>query len=181
MHEMSKEQQLYLKTLKKQRLFVVFSQIFLLILFLCLWEISSRLQWIDSFIFSSPSKIFNCFIEMLLTGSIFAHLFSTLKETVLSFVLVTFFGIFTAVLLWYSKRLSEILDPYLVVLNSLPKSALAPLLIVWLGANQFTIVTAGMSVAIFGSICIQTFVVLTLKKSLLSIHLEAIAIMCFAR
>lgn len=152
MHEMSKEQQLYLKTLKKQRLFVVFSQIFLLILFLCLWEISSRLQWIDSFIFSSPSKIFNCFIEMLLTGSIFAHLFSTLKETVLSFVLVTFFGIFTAVLLWYSKRLSEILDPYLVVLNSLPKSALAPLLIVWLGANQFTIVTAGMSVAIFGSI-----------------------------
>ena len=70
----------------------------------------------------------------------------------ISFLLVTFFGILLAILLWSSQKCSEILDPYLVVLNSLPKSALAPLLIVWLGATKTTIIVAGMSVAIFGCI-----------------------------
>ena len=57
-----------------------------------------------------------------------------------------------AVLLWTCPRLAKITEPYLVVLNSLPKSALAPLLIVWLGANERTIIVCGMSDAIFGSI-----------------------------
>lgn len=61
-------------------------------------------------------------------------------------------GLATAILLWWSPSVSEVLEPYLVVLNSLPKSALAPLLIVWLGANMRTIITAGVSVAIFGMI-----------------------------
>jgi len=69
-----------------------------------------------------------------------------------SFILTTLISILIAVALWFSQKLSEILDPYLVVLNSLPKSALAPLLIVWLGATQTTIIVAGMSVAFFGSI-----------------------------
>ena len=73
-------------------------------------------------------------------------------ETIVSFLLVTLISVMLAVALWCSKKLSEILDPYLVVLNSLPKSALAPLLIVWLGATKTTIIVAGMSVAIFGSI-----------------------------
>ena len=73
-------------------------------------------------------------------------------ETLVSFVFTVFLGIGTAVLLWCCPKLSRILEPYLVVLNSLPKSALAPLLIVWLGANIRTIIVAGMSVAIFGSV-----------------------------
>ena len=76
----------------------------------------------------------------------------TLYETLLSFALVILLSLAIAVLLWFSPGLSEVLDPYLVILNSLPKSALAPLLIVWLGANKTTIIVAGMSVAIFGSI-----------------------------
>ena len=84
--------------------------------------------------------------------SIFLHLGVTLYETILSFLLVIAISILMAVALWFSSKLSEILDPYLVVLNSLPKSALAPLLIVWLGATKTTIIVAGMSVAIFGSI-----------------------------
>ena len=84
--------------------------------------------------------------------SIFLHVWVTLYETIASFLLVTLVSILTAVLLWCSRRLSEILEPYLVVLNSLPKSALAPLLIVWLGATPTTIIVAGMSVALFGSI-----------------------------
>ena len=89
---------------------------------------------------------------MVLDKSIFLHTNVTLYETILSFLLVTATSILVTILLWFSRRLSEILDPYLVVLNSLPKSALAPLLIVWLGATKTTIIVAGMSVAIFGSI-----------------------------
>lgn len=107
---------------------------------------------IDSFIFSSPSKIALCFWGMVLDKSIFLHIGVTLYETIVSFLLVIAISILVAVTLWFSSKLSEILDPYLVVLNSLPKSALAPLLIVWLGATKTTIIVAGMSVAIFGSI-----------------------------
>ena len=91
-------------------------------------------------------------VVMILDGSIFLHIGVTLYETLLSFALVILLSLAIAVLLWFSPGLSEVLDPYLVILNSLPKSALAPLLIVWLGANKTTIIVAGMSVAIFGSI-----------------------------
>ena len=88
----------------------------------------------------------------MVDGIIFHHIGITLYETIVSFLLVILISILMAVLLWTFRYLSEILDPYMVVLNSLPKSALAPLLIVWLGANRTTIIVAGMSVAIFGSI-----------------------------
>ena len=84
--------------------------------------------------------------------SLFSHIGVTLTETLVSFFFVVILGVGTAILLWCSPKTSRILEPYLVVLNSLPKSALAPLLIVWLGANERTIVVAGMSVAIFGSV-----------------------------
>ena len=152
MNEFSKEQLLFLKEQKKQQRIVKISRILILLSFLFLWEFSANVGWIDSFIFSSPSKIALCFWGMVLDKSIFLHIGVTLYETIISFVLVIIVSIFIAVCLWFSKKLSEILDPYLVVLNSLPKSALAPLLIVWLGANRITIITAGMSVAIFGCI-----------------------------
>lgn len=137
---------------KVHRRIVCFSRAAILICFLFLWEFTARAGIIDSFIFSSPSQVTRCFLEMVTDKSIFLHLWSTLYETIASFLLTTLISILAAVLLWCSRKLSEILDPYLVVLNSLPKSALAPLLIVWLGANQTTIIVAGMSVAIFGSI-----------------------------
>ena len=85
-------------------------------------------------------------------GSIFPHLTVTITETLISFLFVVLLGAGMAVLLWICPRIAKITEPYLVVLNSLPKSALAPLLIVWLGANERTIIVCGMSVAIFGSI-----------------------------
>ncbi len=140
MSELSNRQKRYLLLQKRHHLIVNLSRLLILILFLGLWEITSRLGMIDSFVFSSPAKIVRCFWSMVLDRSIFHHLGITLYETILSFLFVTGISILIAVILWYSKKLSEILDPYLVVLNSLPKSALAPLLIVWLGANQTTII-----------------------------------------
>ena len=113
---------------------------------------SARLGLIDAFIFSSPSRTVRCFLRMMQDKSILIHTGVTLYETLISFTLVILCGLIGAVLLWSSRNLSEILEPYLVMLNSLPKSALAPLLIVWLGATRTTIIVAGMSVAIFGSI-----------------------------
>lgn len=152
MNELSAGQQNYLNSRRKHRRIVNFSRFTILFLFLFLWEFTANVGIIDSFIFSSPSRIALCFWKMVQDHSIFLHIWTTLYETIISFLLVTVLGVAIAVLLWCSAKLSEILDPYLVVLNSLPKSALAPLLIVWLGANQTTIIVAGMSVAIFGSI-----------------------------
>ena len=146
----STAQRTFLSKYRLHKKFVAAARVLLLVAFLSVWELTASHQIIDSFIFSSPSKIARCFLDMVADRSIFLHLGVTLYETIVSFLLVIVFSILTAVLLWFSKKLSEILEPYLVVLNSLPKSALAPLLIVWLGATRTTIIVAGMSVAIFG-------------------------------
>ena len=160
-------QQQYLKKHRQHHLFVAVCRLLGFLLILTVWELSSDFQLIDSFIFSCPSRIVLCFRELMVDGIIFHHIGITLYETIVSFLLVILISILMAVLLWTFRYLSEILDPYMVVLNSLPKSALAPLLIVWLGANRTTIIVAGMSVAIFGSI-------LSLYTSFISVDPEKI-------
>jgi len=150
--KMSVGQRQYLKKLKRSRQMIQLFRILIFMVFVFIWEISTQLQCIDSFIFSSPSRVIKTIYTMSLNQSLFLHIGITLWETLVSFFIVSVLGTGIAVLLWLSPRLSAILEPYLVVLNSLPKSALAPLLIVWLGANMTTIIVAGVSVAIFGSI-----------------------------
>ena len=152
MPEISRHQKQYLLQYKKEKRLIFTARILLFVLFMGLWEMSTRCGWIDSFIFSSPSLIGKTFLSMCRDQSLFSHIGVTLTETLVSFFFVVILGVGTAILLWCSPKTSRILEPYLVVLNSLPKSALAPLLIVWLGANERTIVVAGMSVAIFGSV-----------------------------
>lgn len=152
MSELSIAQKQYILSQKKHRRTVRIGRSSICILFLLLWEFTADAGIIDSFVFSSPSKIVTCFISMLKDGSILLHTGITLFETFVSFAFVFLFSLLFAILLWCSRKLSETLEPYLVILNSLPKSALAPLLIVWLGANYKTIILTGMSVAIFGSI-----------------------------
>ncbi len=152
MAEPSLAQQSFLEQRKRKLRAITFARIFIFLLFLLIWEMSARLHVIDAFIFSSPSRVYKMFVSMAMDHSIFLHMGVTLAETLISFLLVFLFSLLTTVLLWLFHSLSRVLEPYLVVLNSLPKSALAPLLIVWLGANMKTIVVAGMSVAVFGSI-----------------------------
>lgn len=145
-------QEIYLYKLKRNRIAVNIWRVTGLILLLGLWELASRREWIDSFIFSSPSGIVKCFISMLTTQDLGMHTWVTLKETFISFMLMIGIGLVLAVILWRFKILADIFEPYLVVLNSLPKSALAPLMLVWLGANQKTIIVSGISVGIFGAV-----------------------------
>ena len=148
----SSAQLTFLKQHKRQKIFIKLCQLWILIGFLILWETAVAFHWIDGFIFSSPSRICKTFYEMCMDGSFFLHLSTTLLEVFVSFALILLVGYSMAVLLWFFPKLSKILEPYFVVLNSLPKSALAPLLIVWLGANVKTIIVAGISVALFGTI-----------------------------
>ncbi|OUQ27827.1 sulfonate ABC transporter permease [Lachnoclostridium sp. An131] len=152
MPEPSAAQRRFLKKRQQKMRTVTLVRILIFLAFLLLWEASARLNLIDAFIFSSPTRVAEAFLSMAADGSIFRHTGISLLETLISFFLVFAVSILISVLLWMSRSLSRILEPYLVVLNSLPKSALAPLLIVWLGANMRTIIVAGMSVAVFGSI-----------------------------
>lgn len=138
----------YLKKVRKIRTF----QFFIIIFFLCFWEIGTRLGSVDAFIFSSPTRIIKNFYLMSKDGSIFFHTGITLLETFISFALVNIVGFLVAILLWWNDTIAKTLEPYLVVLNSLPKSALAPVFIVWLGNNMKTIIIAAVSVAIFGTV-----------------------------
>lgn len=149
---LSTNQVLFLANHKKYHSKITFFRFFIFISFLILWETAATLEWIDAFFFSSPSRVLLCIKNLFLEKELLSHIGITLLETLLSFGLVLIFGIIFAALLWYSPTLSDISEPYLVVLNSLPKSALAPLFIVWLGTGTKTIIIAGMSVAIFGAI-----------------------------
>ena len=145
-------QRAYLRQKKREREQVRVFRALLLVSFLVLWEVAADLRWIDPFIFSSPVRVGKTFVTLLTEQNLLRHIGITVYETGISFLLVSALGMAFAVLLWLFPRFSAVMEPYLVVLNSLPKSALAPLLIVWMGANVKTIITAGISVAIFGLI-----------------------------
>ena len=148
----SVNQYLFLKAHRRHHHIIGLCRLLLIIAFLGLWELAARLEWIDSFFFSSPSGIITYLYQMFSDYSFFTHTGITLLEIIISFLLVTLLSLSIATILWYVRSLAEILEPYLVILNSLPKSALAPLLIVWLGTGTNTIIVAGISIAIFGSI-----------------------------
>ncbi|MGL5258705.1 MAG: ABC transporter permease [Lachnospiraceae bacterium] len=150
--EQSQKQYEFLLKVKQKKLVILIIQLSIFFCFLTLWEMATYFNWIDSFFFSSPSKVFLLFLSMSKNFEIFYHIWITLYETLLSFFLVNLFSISFALFLYLCKNLATILEPFLVVLNSLPKSALAPLIIVWLGTGKTTIIIAGISVALFGSI-----------------------------
>ena len=120
----------------------------ILILFVAGWEVSARQGWIDPFLFSSPTRVWELFLEMTAKGELFHHIGITVSETVLGFILGTAAGTALATLIWASPFLSRVLDPYLVILNSLPKVALGPLFIVTIGAGFGSILAMGVAITV---------------------------------
>lgn len=150
--EVSEAQRDYVKRYLRTRNKVLTAQITVFIVLAALWETGTQVGFIDPFIFSSPSRVIQTIVSMSGDGTLFYHIGITMAETLVSFALVNIFGIITAMLLWWNDNISKVLEPYLVVLNSLPKSALAPVFIVWLGNNMKTIIIAAISVSVFGTI-----------------------------
>lgn len=149
---MSDRQREYLRKQKKKKILIQFARMLILIFFLLAWELSSRFGIIDSFFFSSPSKLWECFLMMMQEQQLFTHIGISLLETLLSFLFIMLISVAAASLLWRYEYIAKVFEPVLVILNSLPKSALAPLIIVWLGTGMKTIIIAGISVALFGCI-----------------------------
>jgi len=140
----------YLKALRLERLKVLAAQILLLILLLVLWEVGADHGLVDTFIFSQPSRIWELILEKAADGSLYRHTWVTVLETVVGFCLGTLLGTLLAIAIWASPFLARVLDPYLVVLNSMPKVALGPFFIVTLGTGFLP--TVAIAVAISGII-----------------------------
>ena len=137
----SKEHLLYLKKRKNNKIIVLSSQIGLLVFFIFMWELLAKIGAINSFITSSPSKIINTLGELWTSGDLFKHMGVTLFETLAGFFITTILGTLIAIILWWSEMTRKILEPYIVVLNSLPKIALGPLIIIWVGSGTSAIIT----------------------------------------
>lgn len=147
----------YLRQQKRQKIYVLTVQLIILAGFFILWEAAAALKWINPLIFSQPSKVFELLTVKIQDGTLFPHVGTTFLETFVGFLLGTILGTLLATLLWWSSFLSKVLDPYLVVLNSMPKVALGPLFIVGLGPGFMSI----MAMALAITVIITTIVVYT--------------------
>lgn len=142
------EHQAYLRQRRQYKLKINATQILLLVFVIGIWEIAGRVGWIDPFIMSQPSRIVRTLINLHKEGTLYYHTGITVLETVIGFVSGTILGTIIAFILWWSDFLSKVFDPYLVILNSLPKPALGPILIVWIGSGPLAIITMALLVSI---------------------------------
>ena len=147
-HNYSLEHKKYLRKLTAENLVIHFCQVALLVALILLWEVMANSGIVDPFITSSPSRIVKQLIALIQSGSLWQHVGITLYETVLAFAISTLLGSIIAVVLFMFTPLKRILEPYLVVLNSLPKIALGPLIIIWMGVGTKAIVTMGVLICI---------------------------------
>lgn len=148
----SEEQKNYIASLKKRKRKIIFAQWFILILFIGIWEALGDLKIIDPFITSTPSRMVKNLIVIYGEGTLFKHIFITCYETVVGFLISTLLGSFIAMLLWWSSFAAKVADPYLVVLNALPKVALAPIIIFWMGNGIKSIITIAVLISIITTI-----------------------------
>lgn len=119
----------------RRRWFILATQLAILVLFVLAWEISARQNWINPMLTSYPTAVWAAFTEMLADGSLWAHIYITVQETIVSFVISMIIGVAVATLLWLSPFLYSVLDPFIVVGNALPKIALVPIFYIWLGPD----------------------------------------------
>lgn len=149
---MSKEYKNYLKKIKINKLLVLITQLAILLIFILGWQYLADKNMINTFITSSPAKVLNTIISLYKSNDLFHHIWITSYETIISFLLGTILGIFIAIILWYNKFISKVIDPYLTILNSLPKVSLGPILIIWVGANINAIIVMAMLVSVIVTI-----------------------------
>ncbi len=142
------EHERFLKSVKKDKRNVLITRIFILVALFTFWEIAGNTGLIDPFLTSTPSRMWKSLLKIYSEGTLFTHIFITCGETILGFLLGTLLGTFIAVLLWWSDFASKVLDPYLVVLNALPKVALAPIIIFWVGNGVNAIILIALLISI---------------------------------
>ncbi len=149
---MTEEHKKYLLKFKKDKLKILFFQLLIIIIFLLLWEILVNKGILSAFIYSSPSRIFYTIINLIKANNLFIHIYITLKEVIISFLLGLSLGFIIALILYECPFLAKILDPFLTMINSLPKIALGPLIIIICGANIKSIILMALLINLIISI-----------------------------
>lgn len=147
----SKEHEEYIKKRKKEKYIIIFSQLTILILLIALWQIAADLKLINTFLFSSPKDVINTLIK-LFDENLLGHIKVTTYETIVSFLIASGVGLIIATILWLNDLVAKIIDPYLTVINSLPKVALGPLIIIWVGASTNSIIFMALMISLIISI-----------------------------
>ena len=138
----------YLKKLKKEKRIILFFQILIILLFIIIWQLLADFNLINTFISSSPKEVLLTLIDLHKTNNLYQHIFITVLETFVSFSLGTILGIIIATILWYKPRIYKIVEPYLTILNSLPKVALGPIIIIWCGAGMKSIIFMALLISL---------------------------------
>ena len=169
-YDYSKQHYEYLRKNKRKKVIILTIQIAILVAFFGLWEILTRANILDGFIMSSPSRIIKTISSLYTSGSLFYHISITLYEAVVAFLIATLIGFVIAVLLWWSEYFRKISEPYLVVLNSLPKIALGPIIIIWFGAGTKSIVVMAFLILII-------ITILSLQNAFLSCDKDKILLL----
>jgi NitT/TauT family transport system permease protein len=141
------EHKKYLNKIKRTNLLVHLTQVIIILIFIIIWQLLANYKLINTFITSSPKDVLNTIINLFNRNNLFIHIWITIYETLLSFFLGTLIGIGIATILWWNKFIARVLDPYLTILNSLPKVALGPIIIIWVGANQGSIITMALLIS----------------------------------
>lgn len=148
----SKEHIEYLKKRKKEKRIVCFFRLLIIVCFLIAWELLSRFELINTFLSSSPTKVIETIYQLFQDKTLFTHIGVTLYEVFISFSIATILGFIIATILWSNKIIAKVVDPYLTILNSLPKVALGPLIIIWVGASTNSIIFMALLISTFVTI-----------------------------
>lgn len=144
----SEEHIFYLKKIRKNNFLIRLTQIIIVVLFFLLWQLLADAKIINTFITSSPRDVINTIINLHNTNNLYNHIFITVLETLISFILGTIIGVVTATILWWNDFIAKVLDPYLTILNSLPKVALGPIIIIWSGASMNSIIVMALLISV---------------------------------
>ncbi len=144
----SAEHKNYLKSLKKRNFFIRLTQIMIIIIFIVIWQFLADYNLINTFITSTPKQVVKTIISLNNSGELWHHIWITVFETIISFSLGTIIGILIATILWWNSFLAKVIDPYLTILNSLPKVALGPIIIIWAGAGINSIILMALLISV---------------------------------
>lgn len=144
----SEEHKLFLKKIKRRKILITISQLLILITLIVIWELLAHYEIINTFISSSPSRIVKTIIDLHNQNNLYNHIWITIYETIISFGLGTILGIIIAIILWWNNFIYRVIDPYLTVINSLPKVALGPIIIIFFGANINSIMIMALLISV---------------------------------
>ncbi len=148
----SNEHKEYLKKKRRKTIFVHMTQIFIILFFFIIWEYLANKGIINTFLYSSPSLIIKTIINLIKQNNLFSHLFITISEVMISFIISCIIALFISTILWWNEFISRVFNPFLSNLNSLPKVALGPLIIIWAGASIKSIILMSLMISIFVTI-----------------------------